>query len=306
MTNLSLVPGVIAEYEVAEGRPTVILRSAAPLGYTAASYGLAAMAFVWESAGKSQVWRFYPEIPQSEPIQFEEKAGVGGSQLLSVTLDGFEPATGLLKGEMDGEFLAPAIHIETSVHHMITGHSPQDDIWLFLMRSPWFPLKLGIEKSSLSLTTDSGSATASISIAEDGSGIAATISVSGTAYKKASLSMRRTVGDAVMSIRRMVANNISDELIGEVEAGTQTFAWKPIVRNYDLLLTTFGKMDISQIEDLARGFGATVSSGPILGGRVQGDLVLCDCPRIQYSLVLTGDRGWLKHDTDEGRVVVTW
>ena len=124
----------------------MILRSAAPLGYTAASYGLAAMAFVWESAGKSQVWRFYPEIPQSEPIQFEEKAGVGGSQLLSVTLDGFEPATGLLKGEMDGELLAPAIHIETSVHHMITGHSPQDDIWLFLMRSPWFPLKLGIRE----------------------------------------------------------------------------------------------------------------------------------------------------------------
>ena len=118
--------------------------------------------------------------------------------------------------------------------------------------------------------------------------------------------MRRTVGDAVMSIRRMVANNISDELIGEVEAGTQTFAWKPIVRNYDLLLTTFGKMDISQIEDLARGLRGDGLVGPHPRGEGPGDLVLCDCPRIQYSLVLTGDRGWLKHDTDEGRVMVTW
>ena len=168
MTSLSLVDGVSAEYEVAGGKPTVILRSAVPLKYTAASFGTASMLFFWVGGGKDRHWTSETKMTQSAPLQPQETTGVDGSQLLTFSLDALQPATGLFLGEMEGDLLVPAIHIEVPGHGILR---LEQDVWLLLMRSPWFPLRQGIGKSSLSISRDSSVAVASISPADLGAGL---------------------------------------------------------------------------------------------------------------------------------------
>jgi len=63
-------------------------------------------------------------------IQPEEATDTGGSQTLTFTLQESMPAAGLLRRRWEGMFLAPAIHIDVPMGH---------DLWIFLIRSPWFP-----------------------------------------------------------------------------------------------------------------------------------------------------------------------
>ena len=65
-------------------------------------------------------------------------------------------------------------------------------------------------------------------------------------------------------------------------------------------------MAFSQAENLARDFGASVTSGILGGGMLQGSFVLCDGPMLGYSLVLKGDRGWLEHDADSADMTLSW
>jgi len=187
---------------------------------------------------------------------------------------------------MTGEIFTPAIHLDVPWGR---------DIWLFLLRSPWYPLKLKIEKTDLSVTHGADTGIASIYASGDG-GFSARVSVSGTGFKKVSLFMRRTIGSFV-----------SDELVGEVVgSGTQDFNWKPIVRTFDLLLVTHGEMAESQLENIARGFGASITSAFLNWGSLAGDFIFCDGPLMGYSLHLKGDRGFLEHVEDTSGVTLTW
>src|SRR5438094_9994232 len=95
-------------------------------------------------------------------------------------------------------FLAPAIHIDV----------PRGgDIWICLIRSPWFPLKPSVSKPLLSIAHDQSIANASISIDPMGD-LTAAVSNAGTSFKKVSLLMSGRVGELV-----------SEEVIGEVGAG---------------------------------------------------------------------------------------
>jgi hypothetical protein len=165
---------------------------------------------------------------------------------------------------------------------------------MFLIRSPWFQLNQRIDRPTLTVEHESGRAVASMSPLGAG-GISVELSVSGTSFKKASVAIRRTIGQFN-----------SDELIGEVQTGAQTFTWSPIMRSFDLCLVTHAAMSESQFIDLVRGLGASVSSGLLGGGTMQGDFVLCDGPSMGYSMVLTGDSGFLEHPHDETGVVLTW
>ena len=65
-------------------------------------------------------------------------------------------------------------------------------------------------------------------------------------------------------------------------------------------------MNESNFMDIVRGLGASVSSGFLGGGTMQGDFVLCDGPSMGYSVMLTGDSGFLEHPHDETGVTLTW
>jgi hypothetical protein len=73
----------------------------------------------------------------------------GQSQVVNAELcNRMFPATGLIKTNVTGEMKAPAVHFDLPYAF---------DLWVVLLRSPWFPLKIGIEKS---LTIAHGSAQA--------------------------------------------------------------------------------------------------------------------------------------------------
>lgn len=284
MAVYSLVKGVEVEYITAAGKPAVRLRSGGLIKHRAIDGGAAQLLFHWVQEGKTQVWRFEPSMPEPRPVQAEETQE-DGAQLLTMALDEILPATGVIKDRMQGVIAAPAVHIDVP-------WGP--DIWMFLIRSPWFQLKQRIDRATLSVEHESGRAVASIGPSGSG-GILVELSVSGTSFKKASVSVRRTIGQFT-----------SDELVGEVQTGTQTFTWDPIMRSFDLCLVTRATMKESDFVDLMRGLGASVSSGLFGGGAMQGDFVLCDGPSMGYSVILAGDSGFLEHPHDETGFTLTW
>lgn len=116
------------------------------------------------------------------------------------------------------------------------------DIWIYLIRSPWFPLRFSLSKSLLSLTHDQSVANASITIDASG-GLSAIVSNTGTSFKKISLVMSRRVGEFV-----------SEEMIGEIETGTSNLPWRPILRNFDLCLVTSSSMSMGELAGIAQGW----------------------------------------------------
>jgi hypothetical protein len=218
-------------------------------------------------------------------IQPEEATDTDGGQTLTFTLQESMPAAGLLRRRWEGIFLAPAIHVDVPMGR---------DIWIFIIRSPWFPLKPSVGKPLLSIAHDQSIANASISILPTG-GLTAAVSNTGTSFKKVSLVMSRRVGEFV-----------SEEVIGEVSSGTGNLSWRPIMRSFDLCFAMSSSMSMGELAGVAQGLGAQFSSGFFGPGSIIGDYVLCDGPRTGYSLLLRGDLGLLRHEEDSTQASLTW
>ena len=285
MPTVSLQGGVGATYAVAAGRTVVTLRSESRLNHKAVYQGTGQMLFHWVQEGKTQAWRCDISMADPKPAQLSETNGQDGFPNLEIGLDRIYPASLLLKGRMTGVLTAPAIHVEVPWWR---------DVWVFLLRSPWFPLRLQLDKASLSVKHGACGVSASIEVAPGGSA-SGQLAFDGTDFKDASLAVRRTLGQFS-----------SEETVCQATPGTQTFAWKPITRVFDLLLVTGGHISESQLADIVRGLGGEVSSGIFGPGSVEGDFVLCDGPAISYSWVLRGHRGFMENveDATEGRF--TW
>lgn len=221
----------------------------------------------------------------SQVIQPEEATDSDGSQTLTFMLQESMPAAGLLRCRWEGMVLAPAIHIDVPMGR---------DVWIYLIRSPWFPLKPYLSKPSLSLVHDQSAANASINIDSTG-GFSAAVSNTGTSFKKVSLVMSRRVGEFV-----------SEEIIGDVDSGTTNLSWRPIMRSFDLCLVTSSSMSMGQLAGIAQGLGAQFSSGLFGPGSLLGDFVLCDGPRTGYSLSLRGDLGLFRHEEDSTMAGLRW
>lgn len=281
----NLVGSIETEYAIGGGKPIVTLKSKGGIRHRAAYTGTAVLLFHWVQEGKTQTWRFDPSILNPQLIQPEETTNSEGTQLLSFTLRDLVPAAGFLRGRWEGAFVAPAIHIDVPLGK---------DIWIFLLHSPWFPLKLSLTRSTLSLNRDNLAANASLN-PDDAGGFSATISSPGDSFKRVSLTMKRKI-----------AQFLSEELITQVEAGTSTQVWKPIIRNFDLCLVTYGQMGMGQLSEIARGLGADFSPGFLGPGWLRGEYVLCDGPLTEYSLTMTGDLGLFRHEEDSVGATLAW
>ncbi len=246
---------------------------------------MAVLHFHWVQEGKTQAWRFDTSIPDAHSIQPEETIDKDGSQLLTFRLGELLPAAALLRGRWEGTFLAPAIHLDVPLGR---------DIWVFLLRSPWFPLKLSLKKQNMSVANDQSIANATLTPGPMGT-LSATISNPDNSFKKVSLIMKRKVGEF-----------LSEEPIGEVETGQATLVWRPIIRNFDLCLLTSSSMSRGQLSEIARGLGAQFSQGLFSPGSLHGDYLLCDGPLTQYSLTLKGDLGFFQHLEDSTEATLTW
>ena len=282
---MSLAGGVDASYSVAAGQTVVAIRSRSRLDHKAIFQGTGQMLFHWVQEGKTQAWKCDISMADPKPAQPRETAGQDGSQSLEVSLDNVYPAGLLLKGRMTGVLVAPAVHVEVPWWR---------DVWAFLIRSPWFPLRFQVDSPSLSVRHGAGGVTASIGVSPDASA-SGQVSFDGADFKSASLVLRRTLGSYA-----------SEETVFEATPGVQAFAWKPIARIFDLLLVTGGHINESQLADIARGLGADVSSGFFGPGSVEGDYVLCDGPALSYSWMLRGHRGFLENTEDVAAARFSW
>jgi len=231
----SLIGGIQVEYGVGAGQPIVKLKSSRGIAHRAVYTGTGVLFFHWVQEGKTQAWRCDSSMLDPQIIQPEEATDTGGSQTLTFTLQESMPAAGLSRCRWEGMFLAPAIHVDVPMGR---------DIWIFLIRSPWFPLKPSVSKPLLSIAHDQSIANASINIDPTG-GLTAAVSNTGTSFKKVSLVMSRRVGEFV-----------SEEVIGEVGSGTGNLSWRPIMRSFDLCFAMSSSMSMGELAEVAQGLGA--------------------------------------------------
>lgn len=263
LPSLSFAGGVEASYEVAAGQTSVTISSDSRLNPRGIYAGTGQMVFHWVQHDKSESWECEISMADQVPVQAQDVSTGDGTQKIKVNLGNVFPAGLILQGRMVGTLVAPAVHLDVAWG---------SDVWVFLVRSPWFPLRLQLAKPALVVQHGTSRATAELGVS--GANVSAQVAVNGADYKEASLTLVRTLGSYT-----------SKEAVGEMAGGlggAQSFGWKPIWRSFDLVLVTKGSISESQLGDLVKGLGAETTWGLFGPGGVQGDFILCDGPALTY------------------------
>jgi hypothetical protein len=288
--SYNIAGGHEASYYVSpSGNTMVTVQSASPLKFRAVYVGTASLQFMWVSSGKSSHWQFTPSLMDPTPAQFSQDPQ---GQIISVDIGNrFFPAAGIIKTNATGEISAPAIHFDIPY---------ATDLWVFLLRSPWFPMKVGFEKSPLTISHDSAEATAELQSSVSGiegeaDALKTFVSMHGQGFKKVSLTLKRSVGrESIM------------ETLGELASGAETFTWKPAPANFNTILVANSYMTIGQFLDFLRSMGAeTHSSFFTLGNFIANTFMLGDSPAVNYTLQLVGEKGFFGHERDETKITLT-
>lgn len=285
-----MISGRDAQYIVGEdGKVKVSVKSISPLKFRAVYVGSASVQFRWVSTGKSRSWQFTPTLQDPKPAQFTTSTGENGQgQVVSVEFgERIFPAAGLVKRNAMGAIIAPGIHFD--VPH---GY----DLWVFILRSPWFPLRLDLEKSSLTVTHGSAQGTAHLnnSFTEgEGELLRAELSNAGEEFTRVWLSLKRSVAGISL-----------DETIGEITTSMNQFTWKPSLRSFNVLLVTPSNASLTGFLGFLRSLGADAktSSFSFSGEYLQNDFILCDGPAMDYTLSLVGDKHIIGHERDESKI----
>ncbi len=288
--SYNLADGHKAAYYVSpSGNVMVNIQSSSPLKIRAVYVGEARLQFMWVSSGKSSHWQFTPTLIDQSPAQYSEQ---NQGQIVSVELGNkLFPATGIIKPNITGEIRAPAIHFDVPY---------ASDLWVFLLRTPWYPLKIGFDKSPLSISHDSSQAMAELQSGSDNLGgdektLKAYVSLHGEGFKKVSLILKRNVGNIHV-----------DEPLGEITTGMATFNWKPSVSNFDIALITNSTMYLKQFLGFLKYLGAeTHESIFSMGSYMPNNFLLSDAPAMNYTLSLVGEKGFFMHEKDETKLTLS-
>jgi hypothetical protein len=289
------VRGYDAQYRTSQyGEVTVSVRSSHPTKFRAIYAGSASLEFNWVATGKITTWMFNPSLLDPKPAEFAQNTAedeVG--QIISVELgkeDETPPTAGFLKSGIFGAIRTPGIHFD--IPHA-------NDLWVFLLRSPsQSPLKLEVEKTSLTVTHGPAQGRALISSGTNADGrelLKAEVTTSGKGFHKVYLSIRRRLGEFS-----------TDETIGEVGTEMRTLTWKPVLRNFNVLLLTSPAISLYEFLDFLQSLGAETTKGGISlsGAYMPNDFILSDGPAVDYTLRLTGERHILGHVHDESKILL--
>ena len=294
VTSYNMASGLEASYSVSQdGKTTVSIRSSSTMKFRAIYVGTANLEFLWVSSGKSSHWQFNPTILDPAPAKYTQTTSEDGqSQIVNVDIGNrLFPASGLLNTNITGEIQAPAVHFDLPHAY---------DLWVFPLRSPWFPMKIGIEKSPLTISHDSAQVIAQVesntSNLGDENSLRVDVSVLGTGFKRVFLALKRTVIKASM-----------EEILGEVNNDMQPFTWKPSVKNFDLMLVTYSNMYLNQFLDFLKYLGVeTHQSFFSIGSYMPSNFLLGDGPSIGYTLRLIGEKHHFGHEEDETKITLDY
>jgi len=284
--SYSLESGFEASYSISEdGNTTVSLRCTKPLKFRETYVGTATLEFYW-----SKSWVFVPTIIEPYRAQHTETTLADGqTQVINVALGRkIFAASGLVDVNVAGKIIAPAVHFDLPL---------AADVWVFLLRSPWYPLNIEVEKPSLSIKHNLSAAAAELSstIPHEGGQqtLRADLAVHGDGFKWVKLSIKRN------------ADRASDEEdLGSLNNGFQTMTWKPTIRSFNVLLVTRSQPRINQFVEFLKYLGAKVQEGAFFGSSLRENFVVCDGLNMNYKLILTGEKGLLGHEKDETAVLL--
>ena len=274
-----------AWYSIGEnGDATVSIRSKTPLKPRAVYIGEASMQFMWVHTGKSSHWQFTPTLLNPTQAQYSEVAD-GQDQIMNVEFaNKMFPASGLINSNVCGEIRAPAIHFDLPYAY---------DLWVFILRSPWAPLKVTAEKSPLSINQGLAYATAEIegtdSAFGDESTLRSYVTMHGEGFQSVSLNLKRCTSHSAI-----------EDTFGEIKFGAASYTWKPSIRNFDVILTTSSSMTQAAFVDFLKSFGAEAKGG-FFGG-LNGDFLLCDGSAIEYTLSLKGEKRYIGKEEDKTKI----
>ncbi len=277
-TSINLAADPQSYYRLNEnGEATVTIRSKTQLKPRAIYVGEATMQFMWVSTGKSTTWQFTPTIIEPKQAQYTTKMD-GQEQVFQVELPKITPASGLLASNVTGEIRASAVHFDLPY---------ATDLWIFILKSPSEPLKITSDKAALNIMHTLAYVTGQIDIREDT--LRSYITMHGEGFF-----------GVQVNLKRKTTYSASEETLTEIKYGAASINWKPIVRNFDVILTTFSAMTHPDFLEFIKGFGAEVNKGVF--ATLKSDFVLCDGPAIEYTLTLRGDKKYIGKEEDKTTV----
>ncbi len=266
----------------------VTVQSLSAFKFRAAYAGTASMQFKWVSSGHSAHWQFMPTLLDDKaPARFSQR---NQGQVTTIELaNRFTPAVGLIKPNVSGEILAPAIHFDIAY---------ASDLWVFLLRSPWFPLRIGFGKSPLSISHGLAGAMAELQCCNPDFGLEnqlkAYVSTRGGDFKKVRLILERRMRNAKEAT-----------VLGELTEGTAAFSWKPQVPSFDTVFTANCNMQLNKFVGFLQTLGAKRGGSLTFGSSLQGTFLLSDGPAMNYTLRLVGDKGFFGREKDETKLTLT-
>ena len=150
-----------------------------------------------------------------------------------------------------------------------------------------------MEKSPLNVMHSSAQAIAEIESvnanSEGGQLLKASVSVHGEGFKKVNVTLKRSVNRAS-----------TEETVGELTSGMETFTWKPNVRNFDVILVTYSNMNQEAFLNFLKYLGAETHSSILgLDSYVNKGFTLCDGSTMAYTLRMNEEKHILGHERDE-------
>jgi hypothetical protein len=288
--SYDMAGGTEATYGISQnGKATVSVSSISPMKPRAVYVGTAILEFMWVSSGKSSHWQFTPTLLDPTPAEFTQTTtGDGKRQISNVELGNrMFPATGIIKTNVTGEIRAPAVHFDLPNAF---------DLWIILLRSPWYPLKVNVEKSPLSISHDGAEAMAEVSSIsfDDGKSIRIDVSSHGEGFKRVWLTLKRNVNRAS-----------TEEFIGELTEGIGSFTWRPFQRNFDVALATHSNMSLNDFLGFLNYLGANSKQSFFsLGTYLPSDFLLCDGPTMNYTLSIKGEKHFIGHEEDKTKITL--
>jgi hypothetical protein len=264
-----------AHYRLNEnGEATVTVRSKTPLKPRAVYVGEASMQCMWVHSGKSSRWQFTPTILEPKQSKYTETMD-GQDQVITVELGKITPASGLINSNVTGEIRASAVQFDLPY---------ATDLWVFILKSTSEPLKITADKAALNIAHTLAYVTEEIEIRDD------TLRSYVTMHGEGFFGVQ-------VNLKRRTTCSSSEETLTEIKYGAASITWKPIVRNFDVTLTTLSAMTLSNFLEFLKTFGAEINKGVF--SNLKSDFVLCDGPAIEYTLTLRGEKKYIGKEEDK-------
>ena len=277
MATYNITTTVEATYCLDEnGNAKVTLRSKTPLAPREVFVGDASMQFMWHHNGKTSQWKFTPNIIDPVPAVYSETIDAQG-QTITVVLPKIFPASGLLNTAVTGEIRAPAIHFDLPF---------KTDLWVFILRSPWSPLRVTAEKAQLNINHGLAYVTGQVENSNAEDTLRAYVTIHGEGFT-----------NVLLNLKRYICNSSKEECLGEIKYGALSATWRPITRNFDTLLITPSTMTEGDFLEFLSAMGAELSDG--LFKKLKTDFVLSDGPKMHYELILKGEKRYIGKEEDK-------